>query len=162
MRRTFEPSAAQLAALGVLGGLIAVASFFVTFNPLIAPHHTPPHFAALLALQLVMLIAGGVIAFRSAISLESGIANERWPEAEVDSLREISRSPIANIMTFALLIGFVLLGIVFPRFRPAGWSLYVLLITLNFLRSQVGRKPGPARDYKWTHSPIQSDHWGQP
>ena len=162
MRRSFQPSAAQLAALSVLGGVIAAGSFFVLSNPWIAPHHTPLHFTALVILQLFLLIAGGLIAFRAATSLESGIANERWPEAEVDSLRKISRSSLANIISFALIIGFVLLAIVFSRFRPAGWSLYVLLLTLNFLRSQLRRKPGTASESKWANlSPIRSEHWGQ-
>jgi hypothetical protein len=74
----------------------------------------------------------------------------------------MSRSSIANIITFALIIGFILLAIVLPRYRPAGWSLYVLLITLNFLRSQIRPKPGPTPESKWAHlSPVQSEHWGQ-
>jgi hypothetical protein len=37
-----------------------------------------------------------------------------------------------------------------------------LLITLNFLRSKLTRKPGPARESKWANlSPLRSDHWGQ-
>jgi hypothetical protein len=162
MRRSSQLSATQLAALSVLGGLLAAGSFFATFNPWILPHHTPLHFTALLALQIVVLLAGGFLSFRSATSLESGIANERWPEAQIDSLRAISRSPITNNLTFALIAGFVVLAIIFPRFRPAGWSLYVLLITLNFLRSKLTRKPGPAGDPKWANlSPLRSDHWGQ-
>ena len=120
MRRSPQLSAAQLAALSVLGGLIAACSFFATFNPWTLPRHTSPHFTALLTLQLVLLLAGGLIAFRSATSLESGIANQRWPEAEIDSLRALSQSPIANVLSIALFIGFVLLVIIFPRFRPAG------------------------------------------
>jgi hypothetical protein len=162
MRRSLNLSAAQLAALSGLGGIVAASSFFATFNPWTLPHHRPPHFTALFTLQLVALLAGGFIAFRSATSLESGIANERWPEAEIDSLRKMSRSSIANIISFALITGFILLGIVLPRFRPAGWSLYVLLITLNFLRSHIRPKPGPAPESKWAHlSPIRSEHWGQ-
>jgi hypothetical protein len=162
MRRSSQLSAVQLAALSGLGGVIAASSFFTLSNPWIPPHHRPPHFVALFILQLVLLLAGGFIAFRSATSLESGIANERWPEAEIDSLRKISRSSIANIITFALIIGFILLAIVLPRFRPAGWSLYILLITLNFLRAQIRPKPGPAPESKWAHlSPIRSEHWGQ-
>ena len=107
MKRSYQPSAAQLAALSCLGGIIAAGSFFALFNPWTPPHHRPPHFTALLALQLVLLLAGGFIAFRSANSLESGIANERWPEAEVDALRKMSRSSIANIVSFALIIGAV-------------------------------------------------------
>jgi hypothetical protein len=161
MRRSSQLSAVQLAALSGLGGVIAASSFFALFNPWIPPHHRPPHFAALFTLQLVLLLAGSFIAYRSAISLESGIANERWPEVEIDSLREMSRSSIANIITFALIIGFILLGVL-PRFRPAGWSLYFLLMTLNFLRSKLGRKPGPAPESNWAHlSPIRSEHWGQ-
>jgi hypothetical protein len=163
MRRSFQPSAAQLAALSVLGGLIAAGSFFATFNSWTLPHHRPAHFTALFALQLLLLLAGGLIAFRSANSLESGIANERWPEAEIDRLRALSQSTIANIITFALFIGFILVAVVFPRFRPAGWSLYVLSLTLNFLRSHIRPKPGPAPESKWAHlSPIRSEHWGQP
>ena len=162
MRRSSQLSAVQLAALSGLGGIIAASSFFALFNPWIPPHHRPPYFAGLFTLQLVLLLAGGFIAFRSATSLESGIANERWPEAEIDRLRAISRSRIANIISFALITGFVLLAIIFPRFRPAGWSLYLLLITLNFLRSKLGRKPGPAGESKWANlSPIRSEHWGQ-
>jgi ABC-type transporter Mla maintaining outer membrane lipid asymmetry permease subunit MlaE len=162
MRRSSQLSAAQLAALSGLGGVIAAGSFFATFNPWTLPHHTPPHFTALFALQIVLLLAGGVIAFRSATSLESGIANQRWPEAEIDSLRTLSQSPIANILSVALLIGFVLLAIIFPRFRPAGWSLYLLMLTFNFLRSNIRRKPGLAPESKWAHlSPIRSEHWGQ-
>jgi hypothetical protein len=162
MRRSSQLSAAQLAALSGLGGIIAAGSFFATFNPWAIPHHRPPHFTALFALQLVLLLAGGFIAFRSANSLESGIANQRWPEAEIDRLRALSQSTIANIITFALFIGFILLAVVFPRFRPAGWSLYLLSLTFNFLRSQIRRKPGPAPESKWAHlSPIRSEHWGQ-
>jgi hypothetical protein len=163
MKRSSQPSAAQLAALSCLGGIIAAGSFFALFNPWTPPHHRPPHFAALLALQLILLLAGGIIAFRSANSLESGIANERWPEAEIDRLRALSQSTIANIITFALFIGFILLAVVFPRFRPAGWSLYVLSLTFNFLRSQIRRKSGPAGGPKWANlSPLRSDHWGHP
>ena len=162
MRRSSHLSAAQLAALSGLGGVIAASSFFALFNPWTVPHHTPPHFTALFTFQLVLLLGGGVIALRSATSLESGIANNRWPEAEIDSLREISQSSIANLITFALIIGFVLLAIVLPRFRPAGWSLYVLMMTLNFLRSQIRRKPGPAPESKWANlAPLRSEHWGQ-
>ncbi len=135
MRRSPQLSAAQLAALSVLGGLIAACSFFATFNPWTLPRHTSPHFTALLTLQLVLLLAGGLIAFRSATSLESGIA---------------------------LFIGFVLLVIIIPRFRPAGWSLYLLMLTFNFLRSNIRRKAGPAPESKWINlSPIRSEHWGQ-
>ena len=162
MRRPFQPSAAQLAALSVLGGFIAAGSFFVLSNPWIAPHHTPLHFSALVLLQLFLLLAGGFIAFRAATNLESGIANQRWPEAQIDALRKISRSPLANIITVAFIIGFVLLAIIFSRFKPAGWALYVLLITLNFLRAKLARKPGPARESSWANlSPIRSEHWGQ-
>ncbi len=162
MRRDSHLSAAQLAALSIVGGLIAAVSFFATFNSSTLPHHRPPHFTALLALQLVLLLAGGFIAFRSANSLESGIANERWPEAEVDALRKMSRSSIANIVSFALIIGFILLSIVFHQFSPAGWALYVLVIALNFLRAKLARKPGPARESKWANlSPIRSEHWGR-
>jgi len=162
MRRSSQLSAAQLAALSGLGGLIAAGSFFATFNFWTPPHHTPPHFTARFILQLSLLLTGGFIAFRAANSLESGIANQRWPEAEIDSLRKMSQSTIANIITFALFIGFILLAIVLPRFRPAGWSLYLFSVTFNFLRSQIRRKPGPAPESKWANlSPIRSEHWGQ-
>jgi hypothetical protein len=162
MRRDSQLSAAQLAALSVLGGLVAAGSFFVTFNPWTPPHHTPPHFIALLAIQLVLLVAGGLIAFRAATNLESGIANQRWPEPEIDRLRKVSRSPIANIISFALIIGFVLLAIIFHHFSPAGWSLYIFVISLNFLRAKLARKPGAAQESKWANlSPIRSEHWGQ-
>jgi hypothetical protein len=162
MRRSSQLSATQLATLSVLGGLIAAGSFFATFNPWTLPHHTPPHFTTLLALQLVLLLSGGFIAFRSATSLESGIANQRWPEPEIDRLRETFQSPIANIITFSFFIGFILLAIVFPRFRPAGWSLYLFTLTFNFLRSNIRRKPGPAPESKWANlAPLRSKHWGQ-
>jgi hypothetical protein len=162
MRRSSQLSAAQVAALSVLGGLIAASSFFVTFDPW-APHHHLSHFTALLSLQLFLLVAGGLIAFLSATSLESGIANQRWPEAEIDSLRALSKSTIANIISFALIVGFVLLAIIFHQFSPAGWSLYFLVITLNFLRAKLARKPGTAPESKWANlSPIRSEHWGQP
>lgn len=162
MKRSFNPSAAQLAALSGFGGLIAAGSFFATFNPWTLPHHTPPHFTALLALQLVMLLAGGLIAFRSATSLESGIANERWPEAEIDALRALSRSRTANALTFVLFIGFTTLAFPSARFRALAYSLLFLLQTLNFLRSHIPSKPSPPSESKWAHlAPINSDHWGQ-
>jgi hypothetical protein len=163
MRRSSQLSAAQLAALCGLGGVIAASSFFVLFNPWTVPHHRPPHFTPLLILWLILILIGGVIAFRSASSLESGIANERWPEAEIDSLRTLNRSRTANVITFALLIGFVALAFPSARFRPLGWSLLLLLQTLNFLRAHIPPKPTPPRDSPWTNlSPIRSEHWGQP
>lgn len=162
MRRSSQLSAAQLAALSCLGGIIAASSFFALSTPRAILYSRPAHFIALFTLQLVLLLAGGLIAFRSATSLESGIANDRWPQEEVDALRKMSQSSIANIITFALITGFVLLGIIFPRFRPAGWSLYALLLSLNFLRSSIRPKPSPARESQWANlSPVHSEHWGQ-
>jgi hypothetical protein len=161
MKRGLQLSAAQLAALSGLGGLLAASSFFVLFNPWTVPPHHPPHFTALFFFFLTLLLSSGLLSFRSATGLESGIASERWPEAEIDSLRELARSSTANILTVALLVGFVLAFFVFPRFKAFGWSLYLLLIWLNFLRSQLRRTPAP-NEAKWTNlAPIQSNHWGK-
>jgi hypothetical protein len=137
MKRSFDLSAAQLAAVSGLGGLIAASSFLVLDNPWIGPTHHTRHFSALFSLGLVMLVAGGVLALRSATNLESGIANERWPEAQIDSLRKLSRSRAATILTFALLIGFAALSLFTQRFSPIGWSLFLLSITLNALRTHI-------------------------
>jgi hypothetical protein len=162
MRRSFQPSPAQLAALCCLGGVIAASSFLALSNPWTPPHQRPQHFLGLLILQVSLILIGSVIAHRSASSLELGIAAERWPEKEIDALRALLRSRNSTILTFVLLIGFIVLAFHAGRLRPAGWSLNVLLLTLNFLRAHIPSKPRPVGESKWANlSPLRSEHWGQ-
>lgn len=163
MRRTSQPSPAQLASLTGLGGLLAASSLFVISNPWTPAHHRSPHFLLFLLLATGLLVAGGVIAYRSASALELGIVNERWAEPEIESLRDLLRSDSVLTLSLLLLLGFIVFAVILPHHRSAGWSLNVVLLTLNFLRLHIPAKPSPPSDSTWGNlSPIRSDHWGHP
>ncbi len=108
------------------------------------------------------MISGFSIAYLSASDLESGIANERWPEDEINSVRARIESPLATAFALALFSVYLVFALFSHRFRMIWFSPFILLQTLNFLRSSVRLRSKAVREPKWSSlAPLTSNHWGQ-
>jgi MFS family permease len=162
MRLDSPLSAAQLAALSLLGGLIAAGSVFLLISPLAGSAHHASHLWWAFVLVAALVISGLTIAYLSASGLESGIANDRWPEDEINSVRARIQSPLATAFALALFAAYLVLAFFTHRFPLMWFSPFIVLQTLNFLRSSVRLRSTADHEPKWNQlSPLRSDHWGQ-
>jgi uncharacterized membrane protein HdeD (DUF308 family) len=165
-------SAKQTAALCLCGGLIA-ASGFLAMTPMRAAKHHHPNtgFWVCAAAGFLLILIGYGIVFFAKSQLENGIAAERWPDDEIESLRNLLKSPLTLGCNIALFIAMVAFFLFDRRNNPAGWACFVLSQAISQL-SFATRRPRDNDPFRppsiatWpgdTHSlaPIQSQHWGE-
>ncbi len=165
-------SAKQTAAVCLCGGLISATGCLAELLMRSAkPHHPNTAFWIWTAISFALMILGFAIAFFARSEIESGIANDRWPEAEVQSLRNLARSPFAMAICVALFIAMTALLVVHPRYTSAFWACFILLQIFSQL--SWATRPPPATPTSWlgastarwqdetaSLAPIQSNHWG--
>ena len=169
MRRSSQLSAAQLAALCGLGGLIAAAGFLLEIPAHAAKaHHPCTTYWLWTASVVTLVIVGFALALRANSSLQNGIAAARWNDQEIESLRALLNSRPSNFLNIALLalmFAFLALSLASEhQLRSIFWALFVLSQTLTWLRNTTLRQPSnPQHQPTWSNlSPLRSDHWGQP
>jgi hypothetical protein len=165
-------SAKQTALLGLCGGLISAVGCLAEL-PLHAAklHHPNTAFWLWAATGFALMLLGFAIAMFARSELESGIANDRWPDTEVESLRNLVRAPVAMAIPFALFIAMVGLILISRRNTPIFWACFILIQTFTQL-SYATRRP-PETPSRWLSTstarwpdeisslaPIQSQHWG--
>jgi drug/metabolite transporter (DMT)-like permease len=166
-------SAKQTAALCLCGGLIS-ASGCLAVLPLHTArhHHTDTAFWIWAGIGVSLMILGFAILFFARNELESGIATNRWPEAEIESLRNLTQSPFSTAVVFALFLAMIALLVISRRSStPAYWSCFILVQAITQL-SMATRAPREtpttwlgASNTRWSDdtaslAPIQSEHWG--
>jgi hypothetical protein len=164
MRPRRNLSAAQLAGLGLLGNLIAVAAFAV---PLTLPEHrhlTP--FGFLLLMTPVLL---GLGLYLWAITrIKNGVKNGTWSEDELAPLRTVTLSGALNAGAISLIFFFAIFtffNMGNHAYRAWGWCAYLLGMFLMQLaqatkRPTVNISTAPRIDWR-TRPPMQSEHWGE-
>jgi hypothetical protein len=154
-------SARQTVALSILGALVASAGFILPI-----PQHGHESPLWLIATMFALIIAGFAISFYASTDLESGLANQRWPEDEIASTRAILSSSLVTAATLLCVTAAMILVLSARSTRPIGWALLVFGQSLT--RLQAAAKP-PRTNHpthyvppNWTNfSPIHSDHWGE-
>jgi Fe2+ transport system protein B len=151
-------SARQTIALSIFGTFVASAGFIL---PL--PHRNAHISGWLLASTFALIVAGLVISFYASTDLESGLLNERWPEAEVTSTRALLNSSFFTAAILLSLLACIVLLWVSRATRQAGWSLLIFGQSLSRLAA-AAKPPRPSSSASrltpdWnTFSPIHSDH----
>jgi hypothetical protein len=166
MERSLHLSAAQTALLAASGGLVSALGFLTMYLAPGKGHHHSWPFVVIVATNLCMVVGGYAISFKAEVSLASGIANGRWSEEDVESIRAKLSGPLWTGLT-GLLLG-VALFILFAQAlrnwhsQPLPWAFIVLGQSLTRLRGAV-RKPRPSKPgLSWrTLAPIRSEHWGE-
>lgn len=153
-------SPAKLAAL-------AMASYLIPSIFFVHPPLRDPHFADRVPVVIAGIAVFAVCAFLSlkcVSTLRNGIENKRWPESQVEPLRNHFDQPLYTILSLALFVAFTLLEFATKHYRGEGWVCYLVLQTISQLRIALKRPipttPGPLADWR-NFGPIRSDHWGQ-
>ena len=166
-------SAKQTAALCICGGLVSASGCLAELP--IRParlHH--PHIAFWLwtVAAFGLMIFGFVITVFARSELESGIANDRWPANQIESLRNLVSKELVVWCGIAALIAMFLLFIFNPHLSPIYWAFFILnqsLAQLSFATrgprdsatTWIGISTARWPDDTQALAPIQSNHWGQ-
>jgi hypothetical protein len=117
-----------------------------------------------IALGIAFLAAGIYLVFKAKTELESGIANQRWPEAQVERLRSIVNSPTVTIVFVAFMLAYVSMVFQHNSFRHIAWGFYWPAQAITQLRfaCKEPKPQGPFERLDWkTIPPLQSEHWGE-
>ena len=168
MRRSSQLSAAQLAALCSLGGLIAAAGFLAEIPVRAIKAHYPCTTYWLWAgAVFTTVILGLALALRANSNLQNGIAAARWSDQEIESLRSFFSSRSIKFLSttlLALMLASLVISIASDHLlRPIFWVFFVLSQTLTQLRNSTRRQASSTNHQPtWSNlSPLRSEHWGQ-
>jgi MFS family permease len=156
-------SAHRMAALSVAGSLLAAVSFLLP-----APSHG--HGAPWrIAIFVAIILIGGAVWIVAVSRLKDGVQNSRWPEAQIESLRTVTESPVLTGLFFVLFLFFFVTAFPFsshpahPALRGYGWAAFLLGQCCAQLRSSTQRpRTPPTTRLDWrSRPPIRSNHWGE-
>jgi hypothetical protein len=164
-------SAPQMAALSVTGALLAAGSWVVM------PHLfeyanaqlTPARILLETVVPLAAFVIGSAVWLHGILQLGTGIKRSSWPEAQIESLRTITQSPVL-VGLFLIFFGiFCFSQFSFsphpahPQLQGVGWAAFILGMCCSQLRSSTQRpRTPPTTRIDWrSRPPIHSDHWGQ-
>jgi archaellum biogenesis protein FlaJ (TadC family) len=149
----------QLACLALSGSFAPSIAFWLPIMP------GSNHRDAWSILGVVLFATGILFLFRVPPELESGIANRRWPESQVEKLRSILNSRAITIVLFMLLIACVVMVFLPQRsFRRVTWAFMLPVQSLSLLRlaCKEPKPQGPFERLDWKSiPPLQSQHWGE-
>lgn len=163
-------SAPQMAALSVTGALLAAGTWVVM--PHLFGHHRPSvaHILLKTIVPLALYVIGSAVWLLGTLQLGKGIKRSFWPEAQIESLRTITQSPVL-IALFLIFFGiFCFCQLPFsphpahPQLQGVGWAAFILGMCCSQLRSstQRPRNTTPTARLDWrSRPPLQSDQWGQ-
>jgi MFS family permease len=152
-----------MAALSVAGALLATAGSLL---PVPSHSHGAPW---RIALFMALILPGGAVWVVAISRLKDGIQNSRWPEAQIESLRTVTESPILTGLFFVLFLFFFVTAFPFsshpahPALREYGWAAFLLGQCCAQLKASTQRPriPPPARLDWRSRPPIHSNHWGE-
>lgn len=167
MKRSFNPSAAQMALISGFGGFIAACASFALVPSCKHELGTIGSFTAFFAL----IIIGFAISFKAANDLKTGIAQGRWNGDEITALRKklipprrrIPSVPILVVWFACLVLSFVLIfGFHTTRNFVSVWP-FVVMLSLS--QVQDAMRPTERRKIERanfrTYPPLHSNHWGE-
>ena len=162
MKRSLRLSAAQLATLCVLGGLVTGSAYWL-------PTFFYPGFESIgyfrqIAVLIVLSVPGAIITGLSLKNLRRGVENQIWPTVDIDTLR-------ANMDSHYWRAAYVVCGLACVaflfgkhKFHLLGWGAYFSCSGLYALQNQL-KYPNdiPGASLAITPpdaAPINSEHWG--
>jgi hypothetical protein len=162
MKRSLRLSAAQMAMLSALGGVIMSISFLLPGLMYTRFHHSSFTFRILLTLP--PLLIGAPLLLLAGNRLKRGIKEGRWPSADIETLRinlESSLWRAASIACVAVWTTSLFIG---GRIHDFAWVGYSFFLTISTLQSNLRRPHSsePLLRLNWRSRPsIRSEHWGE-
>jgi hypothetical protein len=162
MKPRLHLTPAQLVLVSLFSFVISAADL-----SLIRFAHTTDGHACIDWIPFLLIFGGFVLGIVVSLyvisSLKNGIANQQWPEKQIEPLRSVLASWYTNALLVVLLVAYGVLWLVYPKYRATGLACFVLMQVLAQLRTAVRRPSAKPSNLiaGWRDlSPIHSDHWG--
>jgi hypothetical protein len=158
MKGLTKLSPMQLVCLALGGSLLGGTFFLLPVSP-----GSPLRFAWI-TLGIALFVVSIILPFKVRTELESGIANQRWPEAQVQQVRSLLNSSAAVSLMVVFLIAYATLALQHGKARHVAYCFYLPILAIGQLAAAAKEpKPkGPFERLDWKSiPPLQSSHWGE-
>jgi hypothetical protein len=162
MKRSLHLSAAQMAMLSALGGLIMAIGFLLPGLMYARFHHSSFTFRMLLLLPPFLI--GTTLLFLAGNRLKRGIKDGRWPPADVEALRINLESSLWRAASIACVAVWSISIFESGRIHDFAWAAYPFFLTISTLQNNLRRPHSsePLLRLDWrSRPPIRSEHWGE-
>jgi hypothetical protein len=162
MKRSLHLSAAQMAMLSALGGLIMAIGFLLPGLMYTRFHHSSLSFRMLLILPPFLI--GTTLLWLAGNRLKRGIKDRRWPSSDIEALQINLESGLWRAAYIACIAVWSLSIFKGGRMHDLAMAAYPLFLTISSLQTNL-RRPNssePRLELDSLSLPtLRSEHWGE-
>jgi hypothetical protein len=162
MKRSLHLSAAQMAMLSALGGVIMSISFLLPGLMYTRFHHSSLTYRMLLMLPPFLI--GTTLLWLAGNRLKRGIKDGRWPSADIEALRINLESGRWRAISLVCVAVWSISIFESGRIHSFAWAAYPFFLIISTLQSNLRRPHSsePLIRLDWRSRPsIHSEHWGE-
>jgi hypothetical protein len=162
MKRSIHLSAAHMAMISALGGLIMAVSFLLPGLMYARFHHGSFTFRMLLILPPFLI--GTTLLLLAGNRLKRGIKDGRWPPADVEALRINLESGRWRAISLVCIAVWSISIFESGRIHSFPWVAYPFFLTISTLQNSLRRSNSPTPSLSLSERSIphlRSEHWGE-